>query len=303
MWSVHHNFAISRFRMEASGKRYIPYTSCNDVFTLWGLGDLHLGNPGCDLSRIKRDIKEIEEDPFSIWVGLGDYGDYIQPSDKRFSADSLDDEAKLNLGRLGMHYMERARDLFMPIRHKCLGLILGNHEDKYFRQSNWEDGHSWLCQELEVKNLRYSALMDVVFLRGRTAFEKVLYSRSEANLKSVKSEGSKFRLYCHHGSGGAATPSGKLNALIRHMNNFEADVYMMGHVHQCTGQKLVRLGADDGCKKLVEYSRIGAICGSYLKTYKEGHTGYGEIKGYSPTALGPAKIRITPYKRELHAEI
>lgn len=290
--------------MEAAGKRYIRYSSNSDEFTLWGLGDLHVGNPGCDLNRIRRDIQAVAADPYSLWVGLGDYGDYIQPTDKRFSADHLDDEAKLNLGRLGMHYMERIRDLFEPIRHKCIGLIFGNHEEKYFKQANWEDGHDWLCRELEVPNLRYSCLLDLVFMRGKPSKRNGCLSFDRAAASEGKSLSTQqFRLYCHHGSGGAATPAGKLNALIRHMGNFEADIYLMGHVHQCTGQMLVRLGADDACLHLVEKRRLGAICGSYLKTYQAGHTGYGEVKGYQPTALGAAKVRIKPVSREMRAEI
>ena len=112
-----------------------------------------------------------------------------------------------------------------------------------------------------------------------------------------------WRIYCHHGSGGASTPSGKLNMLIKHMNAIEADIYMMGHVHAQKGERLVQLGADRDCNKIVEKERIGVICGSYLKSYQHGVTSYSEMKGYSPTALGAARIIIKPETREMKAEV
>src|SRR5262245_40094142 len=148
--------------MQPAGKRYVQYGSRSDVFTVWGLGDLHMGHMGCDEKSIDRDIKDIKDDPFSLWIGLGDYGDYITPRDKRWHPGSTTAEAMANIGRYGTYMRDKVHDKFEPIADKCLGMLIGNHEDKYFQQTDQEDAHAWVCQELGVANLRYSSIFDVV---------------------------------------------------------------------------------------------------------------------------------------------
>lgn len=294
--------------MEAAGKRYVAIPNTQDTsINIWGLGDIHLGNPGCDLKNARRDVAAVEADPNSFWIGLGDYADYISVKDKRFDAESLDDGAKLNIGRLGRYYAEQIRDLFAPIKKKCLGLIFGNHEHKYMIYQEQADLHSWLCSELETPNLRYSSIFDVVFVRGKrsgkggdSASPQLVKERDERD----KTTSNSFRFYCHHGSGGAVTPGGKLNTLIKHMEIVpSADVVMIGHVHDQKAQRLVTLDADATCSKIVERQRVGVICGSYLRTYTSGVTSYGEVKGYRPTSLGPARVTINPARREIRAEV
>ena len=54
--------------MEAAGKRYLLHPSRSDVFTLWAVGDIHLGNPGCDRKRCRRDLTA------SLTIGAGPRG-------------------------------------------------------------------------------------------------------------------------------------------------------------------------------------------------------------------------------------
>jgi hypothetical protein len=285
--------------MEAAGKRYIKYGSRSDVLSIWAIGDIHYGSPGCDLKRVKRDLDRIKNDSHAFWVGLGDYADYISPRDKRFAADALTDEAKLNIGRLGKYYAEKIQELFEPIKSKCLGLLYGNHEEKYNVVNNQEDSHAWLCEELEVPNFKYSAIFDLSFIRTTCRAPMLLNGINQGEGKHSKT----YRVYCHHGAGGGATPAGKLNSLIKLMNNVEADIYFMGHVHDQKGQRLVRISADQACTQLTEKQTIGLITGSYLKTYVQGSSGYGEMKAYQPTTLGAVRLQVVPDKGEMYGEI
>jgi hypothetical protein len=288
--------------MQASGKRWITYPSRNSAISMWCFGDLHLGNQATELDRLRRDIKKVEADPGAFWVGVGDYCDYIGVGDKRFDPACLpDDLLARDLGQLGAHFTKLVRDLFSPIKHKCLGLALGNHETKYQRANQQEHLHGWLCTELGVPNLGYSALFDVAFVRMTGGSEpKLLFKPPTA-----KDRGNTFtrRFYIHHGAGAAATPGGKINRLIGFMQAIEADVYIIGHVHDQVAKRLVRLGADEDCTKLTERVKLGVVSGSYLKTYAQDCTSYGEEKGYSPTALGAIRIEVMPDKGEVYANI
>lgn len=285
--------------MIAAGTRYISYPSRADWFTIWNLSDLHYGNKACAVDRLKEDVERIRRDPYSFWFGGGDYAEYISFRDRRFDAETITADLQIkDLGRLGRVLTERVRDILMPIRGKCLGLLYGNHENSYARENDQRDLHGWLCTELGAANLDYSAFVDVAFCRlGGTP-------RIHAE-RPVKEGGETtgYRFYLHHGAGCAVTPGGKLNRLIQFMHAFDADIYMIGHVHDKKGQRLVRMGVDRYCNKIVAKESLGIISGSYLKTYAQDVTSYGEIRGYSPTALCAAFVRVRPNTRDMKGEV
>lgn len=287
--------------MQASGKRYISYPSRKDTIKIWNIADIHLGNKACEKDRLARDIATIKNDPYSFWIGGGDYADYIGYEDKRFDPQSVDQTLSImDLGDLGYVLTRRVRDLFEPIKDKCLGLIYGNHEEKYMKNNTSMELHNWLCTELGVRNLGYSAFVDIVFWRRAGGqLPKLGYKAPGRN------DGSRFqqRLYIHHGAGGATTPGGKINRLIKFMDSFEADVYMVGHVHDQLMIKRPVLMCNQQCDDIQERVRIGMISGAYLKTYAQDTTGYGEMKGFAPVPLGAVYIEIVPDKKEVYARI
>lgn len=68
--------------MEATGRRYIAHPSRSDEITIWNMGDFHWMNSACAENRLKKDIKKIRDDPYSFFVGTGDYLEWITPSDR-----------------------------------------------------------------------------------------------------------------------------------------------------------------------------------------------------------------------------
>jgi len=291
--------------MQAAGTRYIWHGSEADSFRIWNLSDLHLGAKGCAEGDIRRDVQKIQDDPYSFWLGGGDYADFIGYSDKRFDPDAVAEWINVkDLGNLGRKCMERVRDILAPIRDKCLGLLIGNHELKYEIQTEQESLHHWLCQELAVPFLGYSCLFDLRFctaqgLKKPRLADSVPPRRGEHR----HSKSNTFRVFAHHGAGYATTPGGKLNKLIAAMNTFEADLFFLGHVHDQTGRREPVLGANGDCTQLEHRDRLGLVSGSYLKTYNQGTISYGEQKMYRPTCLGAAVARIHPMSRKMEAAI
>jgi len=291
--------------MEAGGKRYIQHPSRSDVFTIYNLADLHLGSAATAEAHLARDIEAIRADPHAFWFGGGDYAEYISYKDRRHNLQAFAPWLTVDdLSNLGRVLARRVRDTLKPIAHKCLGLLFGNHEDTYERTQEQTDLHGWLCQELCVPNLRYSAFVDVVFERNPRK-RLPASSMTPASRKDLSKYGgsSAFRFLLHHGAGAATTPGGKLNKLIQFMQMFDADIYMIGHVHDQKGQRLVTVGANDKCDGIVSRDKVGVITGSYLRTYAKGVTTYGEKKGYAPVPLGASFVRIRPETREVKAEV
>jgi len=291
--------------MEAAGRRYVWHRSQKDEFRIWNLSDLHLGAKGCAENDIIRDIKAIEADPFSFWLGGGDYADFIGYTDKRFDPDAMAEWIKVkDLGDLGRVLTARVRDRFAPIKHKCRGLLLGNHELKYQMHTQHESLHYWLCEELGVPSLGYSCLFDIHFCTASGQKTPSLKTSLPPRRGEQRHHESKsVRVFAHHGAGYATTPGGKLNKLIGAMNAFDASVYFLGHVHDQMARREPVLCANEDCTKLTQRVRLGLISGSYLKTYNQGSISYGEQKMYRPTSLGAAVATICPHSGRMEASI
>jgi hypothetical protein len=289
--------------MELGGTQYILHSSRSDVFRIWAVADLHLGNRSCNKKLIQQDLDAIKNDPYAFWVGIGDYADFISPGDKRFDPTTISQDIAIkDLGQLGSIMVHNVRDLFAPIAHKCLGLGFGNHEKKYFVGKEQEDLHHWLCAELGVRNLGYSAFYDVAFVRCHKGEPRL----SKTN--GVNGKGSalqlKKRFFQHHGCGHAVTPGGKLNKLLQFMWGFgPADITLVAHVHDQTVKRLDVLGANSDCTKQKVHKRIGLITGGYLQAYAPGQTSYAEMAGYLPTVMGSVYITIDPERDEMRASI
>ena len=100
----------------------------DDRWTLYPLGDVHLGNVACHEREFRALVQRIAADDRALWVGMGDYCDFVNMSDPRFTTESLAPWVKMShLGDLAQSQMERFVEIVEPIAGKCLGLIEGNH--------------------------------------------------------------------------------------------------------------------------------------------------------------------------------
>ena len=284
--------------MNAAGKIYIWHPSAKDTIKIVYFSDIHWMAKACAEKEVIAQRNEIRDDPNVFWIGGGDYGEFIGFGDaKRFDPDAVADHVTIaDLGQLGKKTYDAIGELFDPIKHKCMGLLLGNHEKQYMRRQQQDDLHGYLCTKLGVRNLGYCCMFDIVFCRTNAIKKPVLKDTYPPRGQYTTET---FRTWCHHGAGAAQTKGGKINRLTSFMRNFEADIFFMGHIHDQLGARLTPLGADTSCTKLCHRTKLGVVSGSYLKTYAQGVTTYGEQKGYEPVTLGAAWVQIHPETREL----
>ncbi|MDD2869646.1 hypothetical protein [Neomegalonema sp.] len=265
------------------------------------MSDFHVGSAACAEEKLSEDINIIKDDPFSFWFGGGDYVDLISPSDKRWDATTVSNKFTIkDLGNLGDAQIRYVAKILEPIKHKCLGLLMGNHEKEYMKHKEQEHLQVWLCKELNTINLGYCAFMDVMFTRNPKTKGAVLSDKSEARGFTRLRK----RFFLHHGAGCANTEGGKMSRLIQFMLRFsKADVYMISHLHDETGKRISTIDANERCDKIIDFEKVGVISGGYLKTYQQGMTSYGEVKGYAPTVLGAACVTIKPDRNEVRAVV
>jgi hypothetical protein len=269
-------------------QRRIRYDSRTDVFSLWFLGDLHVGAASCDERAIRDTVKQIRADPLARWFSLGDLAEFIPRSDWRFRQsrlapwirgldadycdDIVDQQLRWLITELG------------PIAGQCLGALYGNHEDKHL--AKWErDVHRHLCRELKLENLTNEALVRVTFTRGRVS-----------NARSLD-------VYLHHGWFAGRKSGAKVNNLHDLFGQFDVDIVAVGHGHdRMIAPPFTTLYmAQNG--ELAKRRRYALMTGAYLKSHEQGVTCYASDKGYRSADLGAVRLLYKPNRHELHGEI
>src|SRR3972149_1398546 len=129
----------------------LKLSSRQGYFNLYGVGDIHLGNYACDEDRLKDDIEKIRKDPYAYWIGMGDYTDCINITDKRFDPKSLAKWlVREDLDNLPLVQADKYIKYFEPIASKCLMLHTGNHEE-LIRRRYHQDVLAYIALKMKAK--------------------------------------------------------------------------------------------------------------------------------------------------------
>jgi hypothetical protein len=181
---------------------FISKTLPGKEFTLYPLGDTHVGSRQYNESFFKQAVEEIRMNDKARWVGVGD-----------FMENALIG-SKSDVYTQTIPPTEQANyicDLLEPIKSKGLFLIAGNHEQRTMRTAGF------------VPEQYISAKLGIPYL-GFSAFGYFLLRES----KHMKS----FVCYFHHNYGGGYTKGGKINRAeqLRKIAP-TADAIFSGHFH------------------------------------------------------------------------
>lgn len=266
----------------------VDLDSRSEVIRLYPIGDIHIGAAACDEDRLVRMVHRVKADPTARWIGMGDYGDYINVRDKRFNPRTLAAWLKpSDFADLAKAQSDRILSILRPIAPQCWGLVEGNHEDDLKNHSE-HDVYSAL-----VSGLREAAGPNPPDLRlGYTGWVQLIFRRSKAETR--KGGTSVFNIALHHGFGGGKLAGGKALNMQRWLLSQECDLGLMGHVHDSPIQHVTTLGLDRS-GKLVRRKRYGAYTGTYLRGENEdGEATYSERKGYMPMSISHVEVILRP---------
>jgi len=218
-----------------------------DEKKIYVVGDTHIGTIHfAEAEFTQKVLRAIEKDDHAYWIGMGDYCEFITHTDSRWDDGSL--APWVHKDNIAEDQMVRFMDLVSPIKHKCLGLLYGNHEDSY-RLHGGGDVHKNLCTRLGVLDLGFSCIYHFHFVRDR----------SRRLIRGVFT----------HGSSGAITKGAKTNVLVRFMHDFEGDMYAMGHLHDTISDDVTVLTTNK-TGTIVAKSRTGVVSGCWFRTYTQG---------------------------------
>lgn len=249
------------------------------MLRLYPFFDPHLGAAESAEKQLEKKVEECaNRGRLGIAVGGGDWMDSITSKDKRWSNNGLADWVEKT--NIVDSQRRRAKEVFKPLKEEgqILGIGTGNHEEEIHRRHD-DDVIRNLCRDFDVPYLGYQCFIELKFQRaGKTTHSLLIHS--------------------WHGSGAAQSEGARLMRLMRLVNDIQADIYLMGHLHAMLSYTPDRLICRNG--KVRSIKLAATICGSWLKTYNQPHEGetqdptYGEEKGYKPSRIGMPIIRITP---------
>lgn len=247
------------------------------------VGDVQLGAEGCDEDRFQRHVQwGVEHDAY--FLGMGDYVDVASPSNRTaLRTAKLYDSVHNKLEEAAERDVQRFKELVLGSEGRWLGMLQGHH---YYE---FQDG--------TTSDTRLAGALGAPFL-GDCAFVRLLFKRATTSLSCT--------LWCHHGVGfgmGASAPLNKLQAI---MPFFDADIYLMGHMHKVVGAPLDQLYMTRGAKAQLRHkTKLVAGTGSFLRGYTEGSAkaghaagGYVEKAMLPPVALGGVVITVTPVHKD-----
>jgi predicted phosphodiesterase len=252
-----------------------------DSVNVYVITDVHVGAMNCNERGFKEFVKTILKDPDGYWIGLGDYIDCINFSDrKRFSPIEVLNEFKItDLKDLPRVQMKRFYEMIAPIQDKCLALVVGNHEEAYIKYNHF-DIYDYLANDLmRQKDLKigYNGFLKLNF-GTQTRYDVDFY-------------------LTHGAKGGGMTEGYPINYIHGIAKEKEADIYLSGHIHQLVLDVKDKLGTTSKCN-LKNVRKVYAVCGTWLNKYQEGTSGYFEsARGWQTTA-GYVKINLNNLKHD-----
>lgn len=221
------------------------------------------------------------------FLGMGDYTDAFSPSNRqKLVGAGLYDTALKSIDKGAKEMVDELyKRALKPSRGRWLGLLEGHH---YHRFQDGTTSDHYLAGLLQAKFLGTSAYVRLVFPRS-----------SEAG-----SHG-EVLVWCHHGAGSSTAVGGPINRIARVAAGFEADIYIMGHMHSKDAKTMDYIHPvfpSTGEPRLVHGTRLFAVSGSFLKGFIPGRKGgagmpegnYAEKGMMNPRQLGAPLIKIRP---------
>lgn len=240
--------------------------------TIVPIGDIHLGTVYTDERLLNAAIRRVLDTDNCYALGMGDYGEFINISDKRFDPANLSPWAKDNVGNIAKATADRTIDSFKELakKGKLLGMLAGNHEEK-IRLKYHFDVQQHICDKLGVPNLSYNAFLQI---------------QLHASGGTVRN----LSIYACHGCKGGSSKAARLKAVEELMSKFDADVYLYAHNHAraITSYPTIYL---DKMGHMKQRNRLLGLTGTYREVYVENSTDYGEKANYSPSDLGSVVIK------------
>ncbi len=258
-------------------KKTVEIEKKDDLVNIRPLGDVHIGNLGCDLVKFQKSIDFIKSHKNTYTIGMGDYIDNVMAwaqggVDKRWNPETVDRDTLTTEEQI-----DKFVEMWRPIADKTWGLLAGNHEWKTINQRRFIKD---FCEPLGLPYL------------GRLAYLNLTVKHNKKPLRD-------FLILVLHGGYSGMQAGGSMNRMKQICADWDCDLVLMGHNHDTVTRSIVRMGYDKFHNSPVEKKVILGNTGTFLRGYEKGVDSYVEINPKEAKRVGTITISLDALNGDL----
>lgn len=237
--------------------------------------DEHIGDEHSDIKRVLQRIEYVKNTPDAYCI---------------LNGDIIDNATKTSIGDTysqvfnPMQQLEKAVELFAPIKDKILCITHGNHENRTYKKEGINISRM-IASQLGLSD-RYTSTSAVLFIR---------FGKGNGKVHNNKIP---YTLYVLHGNGGGRKEGAKAIRLAELAGVIDTDIYIHSHTHlpMIMKQGFHRIDNIHSCVALVD--KLFVNTASNL-TYG----GYGEANAFKPTSTDTPVIYLSGTKKYFEAKL
>ena len=244
--------------------------------------DEHLGDEHCDIKRLLQRIEYVKNTPTAFCILNGDI---IDNATRTSLGDTYTQEFN------PMEQLQKAVDIFEPIKDKILCITHGNHENRTYKKEGINLSRL-MANQLGLSE-RYSPASAVLFIR---------FGELDCGHKETNGSG-KIRKVCYtgyilHGSGGGRKEGAKAIRLADMASIIDCDFYIHSHTHlpMIMKQGFHRIDPRNSTVAMVD--KLFVNTAANLK-----YGGYGEAAEFKPSSMETPVIYLNGTKKEFTARL
>lgn len=237
--------------------------------------DEHIGDEHSDIKRLLARIEYVKNTPNAYCI---------------LNGDIIDNATKSSVGDVytqaynPMEQLEKAVEIFTPIKDKILCITHGNHENRTYK-SEGITLSKFIAAQLGLTN-RYTSTSAVLFIRfgnggSHTHHRKICYTG-----------------YVLHGSGGGRREGGKVNRLADLASIIDVDFYIHSHTHLPLVMKQSFFRIDTANSAVAPVDKLFVNTAANL-----GYGGYGEAGAYKPASKDTPTIYLSGTRKYMEAKL
>lgn len=244
--------------------------------------DEHIGDEHCDIKRLLERIDYVKNTPNAYCI---------------LNGDIIDNATKTSIGDVYMQefnpmgQLEKAVEIFSPIKDKILCITHGNHENRTYKKEGINLSRL-IARQLGLEE-KYTPTSAVLFIR----FGKVSDGKKETN-GSGKVRKICYTIYTLHGSGGGRKEGAKAIRLADMASIIDTDIYIHSHTHLPMVMKQGFHRIDSRNNSVAFVDKLFVNTAANLK-----YGGYGEAGEFKPSSMDTPIIYLNGTKKEFNARL
>lgn len=244
--------------------------------------DEHIGDEHCDMKRLLERIEYVKNTPNAYCILNGDI---LDNATKTSIGDTYSQEFN------PMEQLQRAIEMFEPIKDKILCVTHGNHENRTYKKEGINISYL-IARQLGIDD-KYTPTSAVLFIRFGSKHNGHKESNGSGQVRKIC-----YTMYVLHGSGGGRKEGAKAIRLADMASIIDTDIYIHSHTHlpMIMKQGFHRIDTQNSYVALVD--KLFVNTAANLR-----YGGYGEAGEFKPSSMETPTIYLSGTKKDFKARL